>query len=142
VSVDYAVARRECLSPVCPEGNIWGHCHEPSHWPEEARRDDYGSVSSTQPEMTTAHLAHTSAYNLAHVITHLDQAMKTKDPKDRDFNLEHVQHHVEEVRDHLERLIQHLRDNYPKEGKALDELDNAIADTNCESGDVASSDTK
>ena len=136
------LTREECLSPICPVGLIWGRCEEPGHWAEEGRQDSkYGSVSSTQPEMTTAHLAHTSAYNLAHVITHLDAAMNAKDPADLQFNLEHVQHHVEEVRDHLERLLDHLRKNYPKEGKALDELDSSIADTKCEGDSVAKSDS-
>ena len=141
MTTDYAIARQECLSPVCPEGAIWGHCHEPSHWPEEGRQDysPKGGVSSTRTAMTTAHLAHTSAYNLAHVITHLDAAMHPKGPKDQQFNLEHVDHHVEQVRDHLERLIQHLRDNYPEEGKALDELDDSIADAKCESDNVGKS---
>jgi len=108
-----------CSSLVCPEGRIWGRCTEAAHW--EARN----GVSTTRVPMTTAHRLSKASYNLAHVITHLHAAMHPKSPTDQKFNLEHVDKHVGIVRDNLERLVEHIREHYPAEAKALDDLDDA-----------------
>lgn len=133
----HTLERRKCLYPSCPEGRSWGICPEPAHWAVEEQRQDAakdGGVSTTRIPQTTAHLASTISYNLAHAIRHTDMALDSKSPKDKQFNLEHVQHHLGEVREHTEKLLQHFRDHYPAEAKELDSLDDAIADTKCEGG--------
>jgi len=112
--------RRRCQYTLCPEGRMWGICPQPAHWQRQAPK--YGSVSSTRKEMTFAHLLQTAGYNLGHAMTHIDAAMKPKSPSDQKFNLEHAKHHMDEVQDHLSRLIEHIRKHYPAEAKELDNV--------------------
>jgi len=72
--------------------------------------------------MTLAHLLQTAGYNLGHAITHLDAAMKPKSPADQQFNLEHCQHHLDEVQDHLGRAIEQIQKHFPGLAKELDEV--------------------
>lgn len=118
------VERRKCFHRPCPEGGIWGVCGEAAHWAEELRQHDPKTgVSSTRKDMTTAHLAGTAEYNLAHAIVHIQAALKPKSPKDQQFNLEHADHHVHEAQDHLSRLIDHMKAHYPPISKEFDNLD-------------------
>lgn len=126
--------RQLCLSGVCPDGNRDGVCAEPGHWVSkddlwgsaDGARQHYGGEPSTRIPMTTAHLMQTAGYNLGHALTHLNAAMdKTGGPKDTKFNMEHAHHHLEEAQDHLTRLVQHIRDHYPKEAAELETVEKA-----------------
>lgn len=121
--------RRACQKKLCPEGRMWGICAQPTHWADERQEHAGGGVSSTRKDMTTAHLAGTAEYNLAHAIVHLKAAMAPKSPKDQQFNLEHADHHLDEAQDHLSRLLKHFRENYPSIAKELDNIDKATDGT-------------
>lgn len=121
--------RRVCTSSVCPDGGRDIVCAEPSHWrrPDEDDRQHYGAggTPSTRVPMTTAHLMQTVAYNLGHAITHNKAALDADSAKDRQFNLEHTDHHLAEAQDHLLRLMDHVREHYPKEAAELDTVEQA-----------------
>lgn len=124
--------RQLCFSSVCPDGGRDGVCAEPTHWVNkddlwEVGRQHYGGSgqASTRVPMTTAHLMQTVAYNIGHAITHNKAALDASDKNDRQFNLEHTDHHLEEAQDHLLRLMEHIREHYPKEAAELDTVEQA-----------------
>lgn len=96
-----------------------------SQWfvvPSVRSASDGGGVSSTRPDMTTAHLAQSVGFHLGHLAAHLMAALHPKSPDDRQFNLEHALVHQGEAQDHLERLMEHLRQHYPGVAAELDRL--------------------
>lgn len=72
-----------------------------------------------------AHLLQTLAYNLGHAKRHADALRASTTPSEARFNLDHVSRHVDGGLEHALKLAEHLRDNYPEEGKWLKELETA-----------------
>ena len=72
---------------------------------------------------TTAHLTGTIANELAHVLRHFNSLKKAKSESDRQFHIEHIEKHLNSGVEHTAKLNEHLKDNYPLEGKELTTLE-------------------
>lgn len=77
------------------------------------------STGNQEKVTTTAHLTQTIAMNLSHVDRHMRALKKSVTPKQKEFNYDHAFKHVQETIEHVQKLADHLRDNYPAEGKEL-----------------------
>lgn len=80
-------------------------------------------TSTTDMHTTTAHLIQTSGHELGHVAAHIAQAQKSKTKAAVKFNLEHAAKHVGGVQDHIQRVVDHIKGNYPAIGKQFDTLE-------------------
>ncbi len=85
------------------------------------------SPGQQQKVATTAHLIETTAHQLAHTKVHLDQLKKDKSSKQKKLDYDHAYTHLNGSIEHVQKLLVHLKSNYPKEGKALSQLENTVA---------------
>ena len=86
-------------------------------------------AKSTSPKDkigTTAHLIETTGHHLAHTIRHSKQLKKSKTKKQREFNHEHLHTHLKGAAEHVQKLVDHLKDNYPQEAKELQTLEQSV----------------
>lgn len=82
-------------------------------------------TSNADMTATTAHLIQTAGHEIGHVVTHIAQAKKSKSKKAIKFNLDHASKHTGGVQDHIQRVIDHLHNNYPGISKKMKELEQA-----------------
>lgn len=87
------------------------------------------SLNNDNKTATTAHLVSTVANELAHVHTHHTERMKATDATNRKFHDEHIDKHLVSAIEHTQKLHDHIKDNYPKEHKAIDELEKVRPET-------------
>jgi len=91
------------------------------------------SVSQDAETATTAHLVQTICNHLAHTIRHVQAMADDPAEKVRGFNGEHARTHLDGALEHVGKLTEHLKDNYPAEGGFLAGLGSAVADAEPES---------
>lgn len=85
------------------------------------------SPGQSQKAATTAHLIETTAHQLAHTKRHFDQLKKDKTNGQKKLDYEHAATHLNGGIEHVQKLLVHLKSNYPKEGKELSMLENTVA---------------
>lgn len=66
---------------------------------------------------TTAHLTETILHELTHAKRHADQMLKPDPKLVWDFNADHCRKHLKGAQEHLDKLSEHVVDNYPAEGR-------------------------
>ncbi len=84
------------------------------------------STSVQDKHNTTAHLIETTGHHLAHSSRHLDQLKKSKSKAQRDFNHEHLDTHLKGGIEHVQKLMNHVKTNYPEVGKELGKLEGTV----------------
>jgi hypothetical protein len=92
------------------------------------------SVSEDAKTATTAHLVQTTCNHLAHTIRHVQAMADDPAPEVWDFNAEHARTHLDGALEHVGKLTNHLRDNYPAEAGFLAGLGSAVQDARPEGG--------
>lgn len=75
---------------------------------------------------TTAHLLNTTGHHLAHVQRHLEALKKSKTPQQKALNQDHAMIHLKGGIEHVQKVMNHLKSNYPAEGKELAKLETTI----------------
>lgn len=87
------------------------------------------SKKSTSPQdrvNTTAHLIETTAHHLGHTKRHAEKLHTAKSKPERDFNQAHLDTHLDGGIEHIQKLMDHVKNNYPAEGKELSKLENTV----------------
>jgi hypothetical protein len=81
------------------------------------------ALSPAHKVATFSHLLQTVLYHQGHAMRHA-QVMQRDDPGDSmwDFDAEHVARHTAGALEHVNKLAQHVDDNYPDEARWLAEL--------------------
>lgn len=92
------------------------------------------SVSRDAKTATTAHLVQTTCNHLAHTIRHVTAMGEDRAEAVWDFNAEHARTHLDGALEHVGKLTNHLRDNYPAEAGFLAGLGSAVQDARPEGG--------
>jgi HK97 family phage portal protein len=92
------------------------------------------AVSPAHKAATFAHLLQTSLHHEAHAMRHAQLLPgEAGDGPLWNFDAEHCARHVSGALEHVQKLAQHVRDNYPQEGLYLNELNtlekDPVADT-------------
>lgn len=85
------------------------------------------SASPAQKAATTAHLLETTAHQLAHTKRHLVSLRKSKNARAKALDMDHADTHMDGGIEHVQKLMSHMKANYPAEGKELDNLQNTVA---------------
>ena len=84
------------------------------------------SASSVQKAATTAHLLETTSHQAAHTQRHLASLRKSKG-KAKALDLDHADTHMAGTIEHVQKLMAHVKSNYPTEGKELTKLQDSVA---------------
>lgn len=87
------------------------------------------STSDQDKVNTLAHLVNTAGHHISHTIRHLEQLKKSVTPEQRKFNLDHLETHANGAAEHIQKIMNHLKDNYPAEAKELAQLEATIPET-------------
>lgn len=100
------------------------HHHYPAEWEElQAVKACVGLTKSLNKRLriaTTAHLTETVLHELTHAKRHADEMFRQVDPKAVwSFNADHVRKHLKGAQEHIDKLSEHVVDNYPPEGRWL-----------------------
>lgn len=85
------------------------------------------AVGQDAKTATLAHLTETAGHHLGHTIRHVQAMRDDPDPETSEFNAGHARKHLNGAREHVAKLADHLRDNYPAEGGFLAGLGGAGA---------------
>jgi hypothetical protein len=97
--------------------------HYPAEYAElTALRQCMGLTRSLNKETraaTTAHLTETVLHELTHAKRHADQMLKPDPKLVWEFNADHVHSHLKGAQEHIDKLSEHVTDNYPGEGRWL-----------------------
>ncbi len=96
-----------------------------SHYPAEAAeleavRQCVGLARSLNKSLriaTTAHLTETVLHELTHAKRHADEMLKPDPKVVWDFNADHTRKHLKGAQEHIDKLSEHMTDNYPGEGR-------------------------
>lgn len=88
----------------------------------DALTDLMPTRSSPAPAASTAHLAQTIQYQLAHASRHAASMAGAKDKALFDFDVEHCRNHVDGALEHVGKIRDNLVSSYPAEGKYLQGL--------------------
>jgi hypothetical protein len=83
------------------------------------------ALSKAHKTVTFAHLLQTSMYDTGHALRHAQVMQSETDAASVpmfNFDAEHCQHHLSGALEHVHKLAQHLRDNYPAEAGYLTTL--------------------
>ena len=84
------------------------------------------SANPQQKSATTAHLLETTAHQAAHTQRHLLSLKKSKG-KAKALDQEHAETHMGGTIEHIQKLMTHIKSNYPSEGKELGKLQDTVA---------------
>jgi len=84
------------------------------------------SASNQDKVNTLAHLVNTAGHHISHTIRHLEQLKHSVTPEQRKFNLDHLETHANGAAEHVQKIINHLKDNYPAEARELAQLEATI----------------
>lgn len=87
------------------------------------------SANPKQKAATTAHLLETTAHQLAHSQRHLE-SLKTSKGSAKQLDMEHLDTHLKGGVEHVQKLMSHVKSNYPAEGKELKNLEVSVAHAN------------
>jgi hypothetical protein len=95
------------------------------HYPAEAAeleavRQCVGLARSLNKSLriaTTAHLTETVLHELAHAKRHADEMLKPDPKVVWEFNADHARKHLKGAQEHIDKLSEHVVDNYPGEGR-------------------------
>lgn len=68
---------------------------------------------------TFAHLTETVLHELTHAKRHADEMLKPDPKVVWDFNADHARKHLKGAQEHIDKLSEHVVDNYPGEGRWL-----------------------
>jgi len=82
------------------------------------------SVTNADKHKTLAHLIETTGHQISHASQHLDSLYKSKTQAERDFHYQHARTHTDGAQEHVQKLVDHIRDNYPQAGKEFDAINN------------------
>lgn len=85
------------------------------------------ALSEDAKAATTAHLLQTVLYDGGHAVRHAQAMLDEPEPDLWSFNAGHAEKHLGGAVEHVAKLTQHLRDNYPEEAKWLTELQGIAA---------------
>ena len=78
------------------------------------------ALSEDAKAATAAHLLQTVLYDCGHASRHAQAMLDEPSPDDLwSFNADHAEKHLGGAVEHVAKLTEHLRDNYPEEGKWL-----------------------
>jgi hypothetical protein len=97
------------------------------HYPAEAAeleavRQSIGlarPLSKALRAATAAHLIETVLHQLTHAKRHADQMLKPDPMLVWKFNADHAQNHLKGAQEHIDKLSEHVVENYPGEGRWL-----------------------
>ena len=84
------------------------------------------ATSLQDKRATTAHLIKTIADNLGHVARHEVQLKKSTTKAQRTHNHTHIEKHLKGASEHTQKLIDHLKVNYPGEAREMRALEDNI----------------
>lgn len=80
------------------------------------------STSPTDKVNSLAHLVETTGHHLGHTQRHSVQLRNSRTPEERTFNHDHLDTHLNGAIEHVQKIMEHLKDNYPKEASELGKL--------------------
>lgn len=85
-------------------------------------------ISTSQQDKinTTAHLIETTGHHLAHTKRHSVALRNSTTKAERDFNHDHLDTHLNGAIEHVQKIMDHMKTNYPAIGKELDTLEATI----------------
>ena len=86
------------------------------------------SADPKQKAATTAHLLNTAAHQIAHVKRHMVSMKRTKG-RAQTLDYEHAMTHLDGGIEHVQKVINHVKSNYPAEGKEMAALESTIPTT-------------
>ncbi len=96
------------------------------------------ALSEDAKAATTAHLLQTILYDCGHASRHAQAMLDEPSPDDLwSFNADHAEKHLGGAVEHVAKLNEHLKDNYPEEAKwlgGLQKMQGQIADPETISG--------
>ena len=85
------------------------------------------SPSRTAKVNTTAHLINTAGHHLAHTQRHLKKLVKGGGTsKEQALDKDHAMTHLNGGLEHVQKLMSHMKSNYPAEGSELQHLEDTI----------------
>jgi predicted ABC-type ATPase/2'-5' RNA ligase len=87
------------------------------------------AVSPAAKAATTSHLLETSLHEETHGRRHADAMLKATPDDEWGFNADHCEKHLKGAVEHVGKLAQHMRDNYPDVARWLAELGEITAGT-------------
>lgn len=87
------------------------------------------STSSQDKVNSLAHLVQTTGNHLSHTHRHFLQLKQSVSGEAGKFNYEHAQTHLEGAIEHVQKIVDHLNTNYPKEAQELKELEQTVPRT-------------
>ena len=80
------------------------------------------SPSKAHKAFTTAHLLNTIGTQLGHTKRHHKQLGKDKNAKSKALDYDHAETHLDGGIEHTQKLMDHIKSNYPKEAAELKNL--------------------
>lgn len=92
----------------------------------QAVRDTVALARALSPAAkvaTLAHLTETVGHELAHAKRHAMLLTGTRPQAEWAFNADHCEHHLAGAHEHVAKIAQHLKDNYPGEARWLRALE-------------------
>lgn len=87
------------------------------------------SANPKQKASTTAHLLETTAHQLAHTIRHHESEKSSKGSA-KLLDHEHEGTHLYGADEHVQKLLAHIKANYPAESAELKKLETSVAHAN------------
>lgn len=84
------------------------------------------STSNQDKVATLAHLINTAGHHISHTIRHIEAMKRSVTPEQRKFNLDHLETHANGAAEHIQKVMNHLKDNYPAESAELAKLEATI----------------
>jgi hypothetical protein len=84
------------------------------------------STSNQDKVGTLAHLVNTAGHHISHALRHAEALKRSVTPQQREFNLDHLITHANGAAEHIQKIMNHLNDNYPAEAQELAKLEATI----------------
>ena len=92
------------------------------------------AVSEAAKVATTAHLTETVLHELTHAFRHAQAMLEPGSDQEWSFNSDHAEKHLAGALEHVGKLTDHFRDNYPSEGRWLTGLQQITSGAEDEAG--------
>lgn len=97
--------------------------HYPAEWAElQILKQCVGlakSLNHATKIATFAHLTETTLHELTHAKRHADPMLKPEPKAVWEFNADHARKHLKGAQEHIDKLSEHVLDNYPGEARWL-----------------------
>jgi hypothetical protein len=109
----------------------WMRSNLIEHYPAEGRELQdleakiIGMATAVYPaagKATFAHLLQTVLYQLGHTYAHAQSLLEDHGDDGWDFDADHAENHLKGAKEHVDKLAEHIRDNYPREAALLKRL--------------------